>query len=460
MKLLIKNGLVVNADSSIVADILCVNGKIHRIATNISEHTADTIIDATGKYVIPGGIDPHVHMHLPSPAGFSADDFYSGTKAALMGGTTTLIDFVTPNRQETLLEALQKRKEEATNSLIDYSFHISPIQWTDTTEQEIKICIEQEGITSFKIYMAYKKSIGLSDDIIQKILQVVAKYGGLVTSHCELGDVIDKKRDEFISEGKTSPEFHPLSRPAHLEAEAVARLIQMARQANCPVYVVHVSTQQSIPFIKKAQEEGQPVFAETCPQYLLLNDAKYQGEFKETAPYVMSPPLRKKEDNAGLWKAVEQGVIHTLGTDHCPFMLKQKARGETDFTQIPNGAGGVEHRLTLSFTYGVLQEKISLNEWVALTSTNVAKLFGLFPQKGIIQEGADADLVIWNPDIEQKIAAKTHHSNADSNIFEGFMTKGKPEYVITKGKIRVIDNVLQEESQIVNFLKRERPSLI
>ncbi len=457
MKLLIKNGQIINADSGLKADILCENGIIQAIAPRISDSKADSIIDAAGLYVLPGGIDPHVHMHLPTPAGFSADDFYSGSKAALMGGTTTLIDFVTPTKEQSLPEALQARKEEARDSLIDYSFHISPVQWTPTTGKEIQICIEDEGITSFKIYMAYKKTIGLEDALIRKVLKSVGRYGGLVTAHCELGDEIEKRREDFIKNGKTGVEYHPLSRPAHLEAGAVARLLQMAKNENCPVYIVHVSTQQSLPFIEKAQKQGQAVFAETCPQYLLLDDTKYQGAFTGAAPYVMSPPLRKKEDNEGLWKALANSGIQTTGTDHCPFTIAQKRNGETDFTQIPNGAGGVEHRLALLYTYGVLKQKISLHKWVAVSSTNAAKLFGLYPEKGVIKEGSDADLVLWNPHSESVISSKTHHSRADNNIFEGFSIKGNPEYVIAKGVILLEKGILQKTSRRGNFLKRKPP---
>jgi dihydropyrimidinase len=457
MKLLIKNGLIVNADKSFKADILCNRGSIIKIADDIPEDDVEKLIDATDRYIFPGGIDPHVHMHLPTPAGFSADDFYSGSKAALMGGTTTLIDFVTPTKEESLPEALQKRKNEALDSLIDYSFHVSPVRWTSTMDEEIKTCIEQEGITSFKIYMAYKKSIGLEDDIIQKVLKSVGKHGGLVSSHCELGDEIDTLRENFITAGKTSAEYHPLSRPDYLEAEAVAHLIDMAKKADCPIYVVHVSTQKSFPYIEQAQNKGQVVFAESCPQYLLLDDSKYQGNFIKTAPYVMSPPLRKKDDNQGLWKALKSGVVQTVGTDHCPFTLKQKENGKDNFTKIANGAGGVEHRMTLLYTYGVLEDRISLNQFVALTSTNAAKIFGLYPKKGVIQEGADADLLIWNPKKEQVISAKTHYSLSDNNIFEGFTTIGSPSFVISKGNVVVKEDTLFEEKCKGKFLKRAKP---
>ncbi len=453
MKLLIKNAFIINADTSIEADILCENGLITKIENNLPAEGIDETIDASGCYVFPGGIDPHVHMHLPSHAGYSADDFSSGSKAALLGGTTTLIDFVTPKKGQSLTDALVERKKEAANSLIDYSFHVSPIEWRETTEQEIKDCIK-EGITSFKIYMAYKKAIGIENETISKVMKVVGESGGLVTAHCELGDEIEILRENFAKEGKLSPEFHPLSRPANLEAEAVKEFIEMGKEANCPVYVVHVSAKESLNYIYKAQQQKQEVFAETCPQYLFLDDSKYQGNFSQTAPFVMSPSLRKEADNKAIWEAITEETIQTIGTDHCPFSLQQKEFGKDDFRKIPNGAGGVEHRLSLLFTYGVLENRITLNQFVNSTSTQAAKIFGLYPQKGVIQIGSDADLVIWNPKKENTISVKTHHMNCDSDIYEGITTKGAAKYVITKGKFVVEKRKLVLENR-GSFLRRK-----
>ena len=455
MILLIKNAHIINADTSIEADILCENGLITKIERNLTAEGEDKTIDASGCYVFPGGIDPHVHMHLPSHAGYSADDFSSGSKAALLGGTTTLIDFVTPQKGQSLLDALENRKEEALNSVVDYSFHVSPVEWRDTTEQEIKDCIKA-GITSFKIYMAYKKVIGIENNIISKVMQVVGESGGLVTAHCELGDEIEILRNKFGKEGKLSPEFHPLSRPANLEVAAVKEFIEIGNEALCPVYVVHVSAARSLECIQKAQRNGQHVFAETCPQYLLLDDIKYQGDFSKTAPYVMSPPLRKVADNKAIWDAITDETIQTIGTDHCPFTLEQKEFGKDDFRKIPNGAGGVEHRLTLLYTYGVLENKLTLNQFVNSTSTQAAKIFGLYPQKGVIQVGSDADLVIWNPKQENMISAKTHHTNCDSDIYEGFKTKGKAKYVITNGKVVVKEGELISKISKGAFLRRDK----
>jgi len=453
MKLLIKNAHIINADSSIEADILCKNGLISKIGKNLTVEKANQTIDASGCYVFPGGIDPHVHMHLPSHAGFSADDFKSGSKAALLGGTTTLIDFVTPHKGQSLLDALEKRKKEASNAVVDYSFHVSPVEWRETTEQEIKDCVKA-GITSFKIYMAYKKAIGIENEVISKVMKVVGKSGGLVTAHCELGDEIEILRDQFAKEGKVSPKYHPLSRPASLEAEAVEEFIAMGDDADCPVYVVHVSTKESLTHIHQAQQKDQKVFAETCPQYLLLEDSTYQGDFNETAPFVMSPPLRKEADQKAIWNAIATETIQTIGTDHCPFTLAQKEFGKDDFRKIPNGAGGVEHRLALLYTFGVLQNKISLNQFVNSTSTQAAKIFGLYPKKGVIQVGSDADLVIWNPKKEHIISTKTHQMNCDSDIYEGIQTIGEAKYVVTNGKVVVKKGELIEKDLIGSFLQR------
>lgn len=454
MKLLIKNGLIINADRSIKADILYEGNEIIRIESDISIE-ANEIIDASDCYVFPGGIDPHVHMHLPSSAGYSADDFFSGSKAALFGGTTTIIDFVTPKKGQSLIKALHERKQEAANSVIDFSFHVSPIEWTDTSEEEIRKCIQDEGITSFKIYMAYKNSIGLDDEDIKKVMRAVGKYGGIVTAHCELGDDIEVLRNNFAKQGDLSSKFHPRSRPPKLEAIAVKKFIDMGKETNCPIYIVHVSAQGSLHYIKKAQQKGQKVYAETCPQYLLLEDSKYEGSFEQIAPFIMSPPLRTKYDNEALWQAISDETIQTIGTDHCPFTLKQKEFGKEDFRKIPNGAGGVEHRMALLYTYGVLTDKITLNQFVNFTSTHAAKIFGLYPQKGVLREGSDADILIWNPKTESIISTKTHHQKCDTNIYEGLSTKGGAEYVIGKGELVKKGGEILLDTCQGSFLKRE-----
>ncbi len=454
MNILLKNGIIVTAEKSFQSDILISGDKISEISKSISNTYEDIeIIDVRGAYIFPGGIDPHVHMHLPSPAGYSADDFYTGSKAALIGGTTTIIDFVTPQKGQALIDAITQRKEEAKSSLIDYSFHVSPVEWRKSLANEIKACIA-EGITSFKIYMAYLDTIGLQEGDLLRVMKAVGDSGGMVTIHCELGKEVDRLRKEFIDNGRTSPKYHPLSRPNYVESEAVKKAINIAKEADCSIYIVHVSAKESLKHIRKAQSKGQKVFAETCPQYLLLDDSKYIGGFNETAPFVLSPPLRKNEDNEALWQALADGTIQTVGTDHCPFTIDQKKLGVNDFTKIPNGAGGVEHRLALIYTYGVLTGRININRYVDLVSTEPAKIFGLYPQKGAIQVGSDADLVVWNPGKENIISAQTHHQNCDCNIYEGFKTRGAAEYVIVGGKLAIENGELINSEKRGKFLKR------
>ncbi len=431
--IIIKKGLIITSTKSYVADILIEGTKIVKISENIVKKNAE-IIDAKGKYIFPGAIDPHVHFNLTTPAGTTADDFITGSNAALHGGTTSVVDFVTPQKGEKLTDALIKRKKEAIGAKTNVFFHVSPIEWTDTTAQEMRECVDKFGVKSFKIYMAYKRGIGLNDDILMNVLETAKELNVLVTVHCENDEIINHLRQKFISEGKTEPKYHPLSRPAIAEAEAINRIITLAEIVNTPLYIVHVSTKLGIEAIEQAQKRGVKVFAETCPQYLLLDDSVYNQEFNEAAKFVLSPPIRKKIDQIALWQAIQKGVIQTIGTDHCSFNLKgQKDLGINDFTKIANGAGGVEHRMELLYTYGFTQNKISINKMVEITASNPAKIFGL-KNKGEIKEGYDADIVIWNPDIRNKISYKTQQQNCDNNIFENFITIGKSEIVILGGQ--------------------------
>nr|MCU0366838.1 amidohydrolase family protein [Bacteroidales bacterium] len=295
MKILIINGAVVTPSGVTETDLFIDGGVISALGRGITRRNCDRVIDAAGMYIFPGGVDPHVHMHLPSAAGYSSDSFLTGSRAALSGGTTTLIDFVTPERGESLVKALDRRMAEAAESLTDYAFHVSPVEWRNSTASEISECFAR-GVTSFKVYMAYKDTVGLEDDDLFRVMETVGKAGGMVTAHCEAGDKIEQLRNSFIAEGKTTPEFHPLSRPAQLEAEAVGNAVDLAYKAGCPLYIVHVSARESLNHIREAKSRGQVVYAETCPQYLLLDDSKYLGLFEKTAPFVISPPLRKPDD--------------------------------------------------------------------------------------------------------------------------------------------------------------------
>jgi len=455
MVTLIKNGMLVTSASTEKISVLIDGGKITQTGKSFPEKGADKIIDASGCYLLPGGVDPHVHMHLPGGTGFSSDDFFSGSRAALFGGTTTMLDFVTPARGESLISALEKRKAEAQNSLASFSFHVSPVEWKEKTGEEIKECIKL-GITSFKVYMAYKNTIGLEDEDIEKVLKAVAEAGGMVTVHCELGDSIEKLRTKMFGEGNTSPSYHALSRPAELEALAVEKIITMASRVRCPLYIVHVSSAKSLAYIRKAQSTGQKVFAETCPQYLLLDESGYNGDFISSAPYVISPPLRTRADNQALWEALADGTISTVGTDHCPFAMSDKLMGKDDFRKIPNGAGGVEHRLQLLYTYGVAERRITINRLAELFAEAPAKLFGLYPGKGVLAPGSDADIVIWDPEGESKISASTHHQNCDINIFEGLSVTGAVRYVIAGGEIVINNGLMTKDKLTGEFIPRHQ----
>ncbi|TVR42548.1 MAG: dihydropyrimidinase [Bacteroidia bacterium] len=443
--MLIRNAHIVNAFDEKQADILIRGRRIAKIGKNLPTEDMDVsaVIDASGMLVFPGGIDPHVHMHLPTAAGFSSDDFVSGSRAALMGGTTTMIDFVTPRRGMSLTEALRLRIDEAAGCLIDHSFHVSPVEWTPDTALQIRQCIAA-GFPSFKLYMAYKDAIGIDDGVMEKVMQTLADAGGMATAHCETGDEVDRLRDSLFASGHPEPSSHPLSRPPHAESDAVAKAIAIAEKTASPLYIVHVSSAGSIEHIRKAKEKGLPVMAEVCPHHLLLDESSYKASFEDAAPFVMSPPLRSEPHRKALWDALQTGIIDATGTDHCPFLMSQKEHGRADFRKIANGAGGVEHRLSLLYTFGVRAGIISLQQFVEVCSSGAAKIFGLYPQKGLIAEGSDADLVIWDPNAEETISVKTHHQNSDMNIYEGIRVYGKPVFVIAGGKTAVSHGCLNE----------------
>jgi len=457
--LLIKNGQVLTATKTFISDILVIENKIAALGKNLEKVDTHTrIIDAAGLYVLPGGIDAHVHMELPVGEGqYSSDDFETGTRAAIAGGTTSIIDFVTPESGQSLLDALNERKKVAKKSLCDYGLHMSITVWNESTPEEMRTCVEWEGTPSFKVYMAYKETIGLSDVHLIAVMDTAAKLNARVIIHCEHGEIIRYLQKKFLSEGKTSPMYHPLSRPPEVEGEAVARALLMAKHTGCPLYIVHVSTQDAVEKIVKARNSGQDVLAETCPHHLLLDETEYSRPGFEGAAYVMSPPLRPKHHKKALWKALRAGDIQTAATDHCPFHMKgQKERGISDFTKIPNGVAGVENRMALLYTYGVLKKKISLRQWVNICATAPAKIFGLYPRKGTIAIGADADLLLWDPHTESTISARTHHHNCDTNIYTGFLIKGNPHMVITNGTIAYETGTIKVERGSGCYLYRQR----
>ncbi len=439
MNILIKQANIVSAESSWPADVLVNEGKIALIRPEISPaRRPDLVIDAEGLLLMPGGIDPHVHMHLPTAAGYSSDDFLSGSKAALMGGTTSLIDFVTPKKGQNLVEALQLRKEEAANALIPVAFHVSPIEWRDSLAEEIRHCVTL-GVRSFKVYMAYKDSIGIDLEVLEKIMEVVAASGALLTIHAEMGDEIEALRSHYFKSEPNGPLAHGLSRPAQTESLAVARAIDLGVKTSCPLYFVHVSCADSLKHIREAQKGGHKVYAEACLHHLIFDESRYHAPFHEAAPFVFSPPLRPASDREALWEGLADGTIQVVGTDHCPFHMEQKNLGRDDFRKIANGTGGVEYRLPILYAEGVLKKRISPERFVALVSGNPARIFGLSPQKGRVSAGADADLILWDPLQTMVVDAAMQHQNCDHTIYQGMSVSGAARHVISQGRLMVKD---------------------
>ncbi len=419
---LVRNIEIVNPDRIFWADVLFEDETIVKISEDSIESEAK-VYDGTGKLLIPAGIDPHVHLSLPTHAGPSCDDFKTGSRAAIAGGTGALIDFVTPERGQSLIEATEARLKEAKVSEVPVKLHVGITWWDDSLDAEIESLIKDYGIKTFKVYMAYLDNIGLEVCDLHKAMKSIAAHGGIMALHAELGHEIAKIQHDFIETGRTAAFNHPWSRPAYCEFDAVEKALFYVSATQCTTYFVHISTAESVQLIRKAKAEGLPVYAETCPQYLLLDDEKYNGAFKDVAVFIMSPPLRPKENIDALWDALKDGTIDTVGTDHCPFTMKQKLHGYSDFTRIPNGAGGIYHRMALMYTYGVLNGDLTLGEWVQICSSNAAKIFE-FNEFGKIEEG-NTKAVIWDPEAEERIGDTHPYSHADINAFSGLKIKGK-----------------------------------
>ncbi len=457
MKTLIQNGHVVTAIDSYTADILVDGPTIGMIGVNLGKVVGpvDKTIDATGKLVFPGGIDPHTHMDLPFGGTSSSDDFETGTRAAALGGTTTIIDFAVQYRGQSLNQALDVWFAKAEGkAAIDYGFHLIVTDLPDQRLPELKTLIQQ-GVPSFKLFMAYPGVFLVDDGTIFKAMSVVGEAGGLICMHAENGVVIDVLVKRALAEGKRAPKYHALTRPARAEAEGVHRAIAISEMANSPVYIVHLSCNEALKEVQAARDLGLPAYAETCPQYLFLDDTYYEQEDFEGAKYVMTPPLRDKANQEQLWKGLRGNDLQVISTDHCPFCFKeQKELGRDDFSKIPNGGPGVENRMSLIFDGGVVQKRISLNRFVELTSTAAAKIFGLFPKKGTIAVGSDADIVIFDPSLQETISAKTHHMRVDYNAYEGRTVRGVTETVLVRGNVVVENRTFKGRAGNGRFLKR------
>lgn len=457
MKYLLKNGTVVSGEGSRQADVLIDGEKIVDVGRNLDAEGAE-ILDAAGKLLFPGFIDGHTHFDLEVAGTVTADDFETGTKAALLGGTTFVIDYASQDKGgHTLREGLKKWHDKADGKCsCDYSFHMSVVEWNPETEAEIQDMID-EGITSFKLYMTYPAMI-VDDCDLYKILKKLGQCGCFAGVHCENAGVIDALIAEAKKKGRLGPENHPLVRPDTMEAEAVHRLLAIAKEADAPVMIVHLTNKKAYEEVMAARKKGQTVYAETCPQYLLLEDSVYSQPDFEGAVYVCAPPIRKKEDQDCLWEALGKEEIQTVATDQCSFSLEQKALGREDFTKIPGGLPGVQTRGTLLYTYGVREGKITEAQMCKLLSENPAKLYGVYPRKGVIQPGSDADIVILDPSREDVISAKTHAYNTDNNPFEGFKLGCKIDDVFLRGHHAVAGGKLKEE-KLGTFIRREKNML-
>ena len=452
---IIRNGSVVTATDTFVADVAISGGKISAIGSNLPAESASDLIDATGKLVMPGGIDVHTHLDMPFGGTTSADDFETGTRAAVFGGTTTLIDFAIQYKGQALRQAFDTWMKKASNKAVcDYAFHciVTDIAGGQLSEMNELV---REGVTSFKLFMAYPGVFMLDDGSIFKALQTTSQNGGMVCMHAENGSAIDVIVQQALAEGKKSPKYHALTRPTTAEAEATARAIALAEMAGAPIYIVHLSCNDALEKVREARDRGLPVYAETCPQYLYLSIENFDAPGFEGAKYVFTPPLREKWHQEKLWNGLKRDHLQVVSTDHCPFCFKeQKELGKDDFTKIPNGGPGIEHRMSLIFSGGVASGRFSANRFVELVSTTPAKLFGLYPRKGTIAVGSDADLVIFDADRKHTISAKTHHMRVDYSMFEGIQVTGMPDAVLSRGKVVMSDGKFLGRAGAGEFLRR------
>ena len=458
MSVLIKGGRIVTAADDYVGDIFVEDGKVSLIGGSLDVE-ADKVIDAAGKYVIPGAIDPHTHMEMPFGGTVSCDDFTSGTTSAAFGGTTTIVDFCLQQPGQSLPDALATwhEKIERAKPLVDVGFHLAVTDLSDGGTLDDLAKAPEEGVTSYKLFMAYKGAIMVDDETLFKTMRVASETGALVMVHAENGDAIDVLVKEALSEGKTEPKWHAATRPPITEGEATNRAIQLARVAGAPLYVVHVSCDEAIEPIARARTNDWHAWGETCTQYLFIDETALDQPNFEGAKYVYTPPPRPKKNQELLWHALATDVLSVVSTDHCPFNWDgQKTLGKDDFSKIPNGGPGIENRLHMLHHFGVREGRISMRRFVELVSTNPARFFGLYPRKGTIAVGSDADIVVFDPEKRHTISAETHHTNIDYNLYEGTEVVGAPEVVLVRGQVVVENDELVGEPGTGQFVKRAR----
>src|SRR5579871_4002807 len=455
MNILIRNGIVVTARNTTVANVLIENEHIFEVSPRPMEHLADHVIDATGMYVMPGGVDVHTHLDMPFGGTTSSDDFETGTRAAAYGGTTSIVDFAIQPRGTRMRHALDTWWKKAEGrATIDYGLHMIVTDLGSCGLEDMDDMV-REGVASFKLFMAYPNALMVDDATIFKALSQTAKNGALVCMHAENGSVIDVIIQRALAEGKTAPVYHALTRPPRAEAEAVHRAIAMAEMAGVPVYIVHLSSEDALNQVREARDRGLPAFAETCPQYLLLSIEELERPNFEGAKYVFTPPLRPKEHQPKLWDGLKDDHLQVVSTDHCPFCFEdQKILGKDDFTKIPNGGPGIENRLQLLYHHGVNQGKLTVNRFVELVSTTPARIFGMYPRKGVLAAGSDADIVVWDPAAEYTISAATHHMRVDYSMFEGYRVKGNVRTVMSRGEVIVDQGQFLGKTGRGQYLKR------
>src|SRR4249920_106813 len=451
---IITNGTVVTAADTCRADVAIEGDRVVALGSSLPRDNAKRLIDATGKYVLPGGIDVHTHLDMPFGGATSADDFETGTRAAAFGGTTSIVDFAIQYKGQTLHHAWETWMKKAEGkAVVDYGFHMIMTDMNDQVEQEMDALVRQ-GVTSFKLFMAYRGIFMLDDGSIFKALLRTGRNGGTICMHAENGDVIDVLVQRALAAGHTAPKYHALTRPPRAEAEATHRAIALAEIADVPIYIVHLSAAEALEKVTEARDRGLLAYAETCPQYLFLSYDNYEEPDFGGSKYVMSPPLRDKAKQDQLWRGLKFNDLQCVSTDHCPFCMKEKRLGENDFSKIPNGAPGVETRMSLVYDGGVRPGRISLNRFVELTSTSPAKIFGLFPRKGTIAPGSDADIVVFDPNRTITLAAKTLHMKVDYNPYEGRQVTGATDTVLSRGSVVIEDGVFVGRKGAGSFLKR------
>ena len=452
MSTVIKNGTIVTADLTYAADVRVENGMIAEIGPGLR---GDTELDATGCFVMPGGIDPHTHLEMPFMGTYSTDDFESGTRAALSGGTTMVVDFALPSPDQGLLDALQMWDNKSTRANCDYSFHMAVTWWGEQVFNEMETVVRERGINTFKHFMAYKGALMVNDDEMYASFQRLAELGGIAMVHAENGDVVAELSANLLAEGNTGPEAHAYSRPPQVEGEATNRAIMIADMAGVPLYVVHTSCEDSHEAIRRARMLGKRVWGEPLIQHLTLDESEYSNkDWDHAARRVMSPPFRNKQHQDSLWHGLQSGSLSVVATDHCAFTTEQKRYGVGDFTKIPNGTGGLEDRMPMLWTHGVSTGRLTPNEFVAVTSTNIAKILNCYPKKGAVLVGADADLVVWDPEKEKTITAASQQSAIDYNVFEGQHVKGLPRFTLSRGHVAIHDGEIRTQEGHGKFVKR------